>query len=487
MSTPLLIVALYAACLTGLGAWGVHRLLLLTWLRRRTSSVHTGAPDTLPILVQVPIFNESAVVERVIDAVSTLDWPDLRIQILDDSTDDTVRLARDRVNEWSSRGVNIVHVQRSTRDGFKAGALAHGMTLNDAPLICVFDADFVPEPGFLRRLTPALSDPAVGMVQARWSHLNRDERLLTRIEALMLDGHFIIEHTARYRRGLFFNFNGTAGIWRRAAILEAGGWSHDTVTEDLDLSYRAQLQGWRFVYEDEITAPAELPSTMRAFLTQQHRWAKGTVQTARKLSGPLLRAPLPWPIRLEAINHLTMVAAYPMVFLLALLLPPSILARASVLSDNWLWLDVLTVLATTGSISVFYGQALTRGGHSARARWWEIPAAMAVGIGCSASQTIAVIEGLVSNDATFERTPKQGSRQRTRVVSAVPWIRASVTGGMALYFMAALAWALSQGWWSSLPFMLLFTAGFTGVSLSLWLEGQRAVESAEMGALPATK
>ena len=487
MWTDLLIIALYATCLAGLGAWGVHRLLLLAWLRHHPSPVGEAGAVQTPILVQVPIFKESAVVERVIDAVAALQWPDLRIQILDDSTDETIQLASKRVHRWASRGVNITHVRRSSRDGFKAGALSYGMTLDDAPWICVFDADFVPEPDFLARLTPPLSDSRVGMVQARWTHLNRDERLLTRIEALMLDGHFVIEHTARYRRGLFFNFNGTAGIWRRAAITEAGGWSHDTVTEDLDLSYRAQLRGWRFVYADDITAPAELPSTVRAFLTQQHRWAKGTTQTARKLARPLLKAPLPWSIRLEALNHLTMVAAYPMAFLLALLLPPSIVARATVLSDDWLWLDVLAVLATTGSISVFYGQALLRGGHSARARWWEIPAAMAVGIGCSASQTLAVFEGLMSDDATFARTPKKGGEAHAKVVPAVPWLRAGITIAMAVYLSAALAWAVVQGWWSSLPFMLLFAGGFASVSISLWLEGQRAVESAEMGALPATK
>lgn len=487
MWTDLLIVALYAACLAGLGVWGLHRLLLLTWLRYTPEPLHTEHSAPLPILVQVPLYNEAAVVKRVIDAVAKLQWPELRIQVLDDSNDDTVRLAQERIRYWRAAGVDITHVRRASRAGFKAGALAHGMTLDSAPLICIFDADFVPDPDFLHRLTPALSDPRVGMVQARWTHLNRDERMLTRVEALMLDGHFIIEHTARYRRRLFFNFNGTAGIWRRAAIVEAGGWTTDTVTEDLDISYRAQLQGWRFVYEDQVVAPSELPSTMHAFLTQQHRWAKGTVQTARKLIRPLLRAPVPWTTKLEALNHLTMVAAYPMVFLLALLLPPSIAARASVLNSDWLWLDVLVVLATTGSISTFYGHALVRGGLAMRARWWEIPVAMAVGIGCSASQTLAVIEGLLSDDATFERTPKNGGQKRAQALPSAPMLRVGVTTAATLYYAAALIWSISQGWWSSLPFILLFAAGFAGVSLSLWLEGQRAAGSAEMDVLPATK
>ena len=487
MWTDLLIVVLYAACLAGLGAWGVHRLLLLAWLRHEPKPLATAPAPALPVLVQVPVFNEAAVIARVIDAVAQLHWPTLRIQILDDSNDDTVHLARERVRHWRAQGVEISHVQRSSRVGFKAGALAHGMTLDDAPLICVFDADFVPDPEFIHRMAPALSDPRVGMVQARWTHLNRNERLLTRVEALMLDGHFVIEHTARYRRGLFFNFNGTAGIWRRTAITSAGGWAHDTVTEDLDLSYRAQLEGWRFVYADEITAPAELPATVRAFLTQQHRWAKGTVQTARKLWRPLLRARLPWPTKLEALNHLTMVAAYPLAFLLAVLLPLSVPARSAVLSSDWAWLDALAILATTGSISVFYGQALSRGGHAVHTRWWEIPAAMATGIGCSASQTLAVLEGLVSDDATFERTPKRGSEQRVRTVSSAPWMRTGLTTAMAVYYTMGLAWAVVHGWWLSLPFMALFAAGFIGVSLSLWLEGQRAAESAGMDALPATK
>jgi cellulose synthase/poly-beta-1,6-N-acetylglucosamine synthase-like glycosyltransferase len=487
MWTELLTVALYAACLAGLAAWGIHRLLLLYWLGRTPQPTRTDTSYTPPVLVQLPIFNEPAVVKRVIDAVAQLDWPDLRIQVLDDSTDHTVGLAGERARYWKSRGISISHVRRDGRTGFKAGALAHGMTLDDAPLICIFDADFVPEPDFLRTLAPTLVDPSIGMVQARWAHLNRNENLLTRVAALMLDGHFVIEHTARYRRGLFFNFNGTAGIWRRAAIEDAGGWAHDTITEDLDLSYRAQLRGWRFVYREDVTTPAEVPSTVRAFLTQQHRWAKGTVQTARKLLGRIIRAPLPWPTRLEAINHLTMVAAYPLVFLLALLLPPSIAARSSLGAGNLLWLDLLTILATTGSISWFYAQALSRGGHSARTRWWEIPVAMAIGVGCSAALSLAVLEGIYSDDATFERTPKKGREQRARIVPSAPLLRRALTGMMALYYLGALAWVLDHGWWSSLPFVALFTGGFLIVSISQWMEGHRAVESAEMGAVPATK
>ena len=310
------------------------------------------------------------------------------------------------------QGVEISHVRRSSRVGFKAGALAHGMTLDDAPLICVFDADFVPDPEFIHRMAPALSDPRVGMVQARWTHLNRNERLLTRVEALMLDGHFVIEHTARYRRGLFFNFNGTAGIWRRTAITSAGGWAHDTVTEDLDLSYRAQLEGWRFVYADDITALSCPPSCGPS----PRSTAGPRVQLRRPEScGARSFAPVSW-FTAEALNHLSMVAAYPLVFLLAVLLPLSVAARSTVV-ERLGPLDAPPSWRRPGA-SGSSRQSLSRGGHAVRTRWWEIPAAMATGNGCSASQTLAVPRPQMT--MTFERTPKQGSEPRVPIASSAP-------------------------------------------------------------------
>jgi len=487
MWTPWLIVALYFTALAGLAAWGFHRLVLLHWLKSKPEHLKTSVQFSPEVLVQLPIFNESLVVERLIDSIAGLDWPHLVIQVLDDSTDETSEKAGERIQYWRRKGVDISHIRRSDRSGFKAGALAHGLELNDSPFVAIFDADFVPRPQFLRQMMPSLFDSRVGMVQARWGHINRDQSLLTRLESLILDGHFVVEHTARFRRSCFFNFNGTAGIWRRDCIEDAGGWAHDTITEDLDLSYRAQLKGWKFAYRDDVIAPAEVPGTVRAFLTQQHRWAKGTVQTARKLTGSILQSDFPLTVRLEAINHLLMVAAYPAIFLLAVLLPMSIGAREAVFDVNLQFIDIATILATTGSLVLFYGSAMHKGGESLMKRWWEIPCAMALGVGSSASQTMAVLEGLFSSDATFIRTPKQGGLRIPQVVPQIPSAQLLITLGMTIYYLESMGRAALNHNWLSLPLLALFGSGFLCVSLSQLLEGSRTVEAVEMDVAPAAK
>ncbi|MFQ5720351.1 MAG: cellulose synthase family protein, partial [Acidobacteriota bacterium] len=286
------IFALYLALLGALSLYGIHRWFLL-WFARRPMA----GPDRSPraggpvpwVTVQLPVFNERLVVEGLIDATCAIDWPRdrLEIQVLDDSTDDTADLVAERVRQARAQGFIIHHVRRARRHGYKAGALAAGLTTARGEFIAVFDADFVPPRNFLQATVFEFDDPQVGMVQARWGHLNRRRSWLTRIQAVFLDGHFLVDHVARTRSGCFFNFNGTAGIWRRRCIEDAGGWQADTLTEDLDLSYRAQLRGWRFVYRPDVLAPAELPARMSSFRSQQHRWAKGSIQTARKLL-PLL-------------------------------------------------------------------------------------------------------------------------------------------------------------------------------------------------------
>ena len=487
MDLHLLICIAYFICMGVLGAWGIHRILLLHWFRYPAPPIDSHQCHQPSVLVQLPVYNEAAVIGRLIDAVAQLDWPNLRIQVLDDSTDETSSLAATRVDYWLSQGIQISHIQRKTRSGYKAGALAEGLTLDNSDFIGIFDADFVPEKDFLKQMMVSFASPQTGMVQARWGHLNRDQSWLSRIQSMMLDGHFLIEHTARYRTGRFFNFNGTAGIWRRKAIEDAGGWSHDTVTEDLDLSYRAQMAGWSFVYRDDVVAPAEVPGSMQAFLTQQHRWAKGTVQTARKLLGPLLQAPLPWSVRLEASNHLTMVLAYPFVFTLALLLPVSISARSALFSEGMAWLDLFAILATTVSISCFYAAALRCGGEHLRHRWWEIPLAMAVGIGCSGGQALAVIEGMFSNDATFVRTPKQGSSGKVVLVARNRTSRLLITGGMTAYYVIAIMWIVHGEYWTSLPFVFLFGSGFAINFMNCCLEGGHTEGVGEMGGAPAAK
>ena len=330
----------YWVVLAILGLYGLHRLILTATVWARTRRRHdpepaSGSPsqqESVPfVTIQLPLYNERYVAERLITAVAALDWPRdrLAIQILDDSTDDTTAICQARAGFLASQGFLVEHIRRADRSGFKAGALQAGLASAHGEFIAIFDADFVPPPGFLRDAMGCFADPAIGMVQVRWEHLNREASLLTRVQALLLDGHFAIEQTARHATGRFFNFNGTAGIWRRQAIVDAGGWHSDTLTEDLDLSYRALLAGWRFTYLCQSAAPAELPMDMNAFKSQQFRWAKGSVQVARKLLPEIWRAPLAARVKLEAIFHLTQNVPYLAVLALILLAVPALVARPS--------------------------------------------------------------------------------------------------------------------------------------------------------------
>ena len=319
----------YFGVLFALAIYGLHRShLVFTVLRhRKTSSAAAkrlppleaaglDARTDLPIVtIQLPLYNEATVAARLLDHVAAIEWPRdrLEIQVLDDSTDETRALVRHKVDALREEGLDVVYIHRVDRVGYKAGALDHGLRVARGELVAIFDADFLPQPEFLRAVAPHfLDDPRVGMVQARWGHLNRSFSMLTRTQALMLDGHHLVENRARSAAGWLFNFSGTGGVWRKQAIADAGGWQHDTLTEDLDLSYRAQLAGWRFVYREDIVTPAELPEDISAFRAQQFRWAKGTVQTARKLLGTLMRAPLSPMQRIEAFFHLTPHFAYPL-------------------------------------------------------------------------------------------------------------------------------------------------------------------------------
>ncbi|HXG58947.1 MAG TPA: glycosyltransferase, partial [Thermoanaerobaculia bacterium] len=291
------------------------------YLRAESAAVASGFFP--PVTVQLPLYNEPNVAARLIDAVAALDYPGpLDIQVLDDSTDATTEIVAGRVAYHRARGIAIEHVRRNSREGYKAGALAYGMSRSRAELFAIFDADFVPPPDLLLRMVPHFADPRTGMVQARWTHINREQSLLTRVQAIYLDGHFAIESAARHLAGRFFNFNGTAGIWRRRAIEEAGGWSPATLTEDLDLSYRAQLAGWRFVFLPHVEVAAELPATFSGFQEQQHRWAKGSIQTARRILPRIARATLPMATKIEAWFHLTSNTAYLLTSIVALLVVP---------------------------------------------------------------------------------------------------------------------------------------------------------------------
>jgi cellulose synthase/poly-beta-1,6-N-acetylglucosamine synthase-like glycosyltransferase len=402
-----------AAILAAFSAYGFHRLHLLALARRHRDHAPAAprlANAELPaVTVQLPVYNEVFVVERLIRAAAAMDYPRERfqIQVLDDSTDET-RLVVDRcANELAGAGVNISVVRRSTRDGYKAGALANGLESATGAFVAVFDADFLPPPDFLERVMPHFRDPGIGMAQCRWSFLNEDDSLLTQVQALSLKAHFGIEHLARSRSGRFFNFNGTAGVWRRTAIDDAGGWQGDTLTEDLDLSYRAQMKGWRFVYLDDVECPSELPPTVKAYKAQQFRWMKGMAQVARKLLPTLLCSSLPLRVKVEAVFHLLAPLTYSVALASFLLLMPLILAAPLDEAGPMRALYSSTLGATMAIVAVYHLAA--EGGARRRARYVRrFLALVALGIGNSLNATRAVLEGAFGRASPFVRTPKYG-------------------------------------------------------------------------------
>ena len=471
------IVGGYVATLALLATYGLHRswmLLRFHWKTRPQRPEPETAGGELPrVTVQLPLFNERTVVSRLVRAAGALDWPRdrLEIQVLDDSTDETREIADREVAQLIANGLDARVVRRPDRSGYKAGALEYGMRIAKGDLMCVFDADFVPTSDFLRRTVPRFDDPTIGMVQARWEHENRDESFLTRAQSTLLDGHFVIEHKVRFDEGLFFNFNGTAGLWRRKAIDDAGGWQHDTLTEDLDLSYRAQLAGWRFIYAHEVTAPAEVPPTIAAFKSQQHRWAKGSVQVARKLGKRIATSDESWRIKREAFAHLTGNSGYPLVLLMAVFMPPAVFARGA---DRYVWFHLASFVLCTLSVFLFYERSQHALGRPLGRRLRDALGAVVLGIGMCVSQTRAVFEGLFQETGAFIRTPKRGDI--TIASSQTYRIRLRGLPGFELLFAAWFTWgvvrAAEAGLWGAIPFLLLFLAGFAwvgGLSLRAWL------------------
>jgi cellulose synthase/poly-beta-1,6-N-acetylglucosamine synthase-like glycosyltransferase len=473
------VIVLYLLVLSILGVYGFHRahLLFLFWKHRKNAPKPLARFEQRPhVTVQLPMFNEMYVAERLIEGCTKIDYPKdkLEIQVLDDSTDETREIARRKVEELRARGYDAVYIHRTDRTGYKAGALENGQKLAKGDYILVFDADFVPTPSIVEDLIHFFTDPKVGMVQARWGHLNRDYSMLTRVQSMMLDGHFVIEHIARNRSGRFFNFNGTAGMWRKAAIVDAGGWEHDTLTEDMDLSFRAQLRGWRFVYVPDAIAPAEIPCEMNSFKSQQFRWAKGSAQTAKKLLPIVLRAKLPLHVKIEAVFHLTNNFAYLFLVVLACLQLPNMLMRRSMERPELLLLDVPLFLATSGSIVLFYvtsHRALYESTWDAIKR---LPMTMALGIGLSINNARAVLEGLFGGESEFVRTPKHGVVQKKeswtkKKYKASKNLSTYIELGFALYFVATITLAVLTGAWASVPFLVLFVVGFVYVGgLSLY-------------------
>jgi cellulose synthase/poly-beta-1,6-N-acetylglucosamine synthase-like glycosyltransferase len=465
---------IYLGLMAALSVFAMHRFGL-AWAARSLKTPPSTPPERWPtVLVQVPLYNERYVAERVIDAVCRIDYPRelLTIQVLDDSTDGTSALVEGVVERWAKEGLAIEHVRRDNRSQFKAGALANGLNRSTAELVAVFDADFLPGPDTLTRLVPSFADPKVAMVQARWEHLNRGDSWLTEAEAILLDGHFVNEHGGRYARGCFFNFNGTAGLWRRAAIDDAGGWSGATLTEDLELSYRAQLRGWRFVYRPDVTVPGELPEDVQAFKAQQHRWAKGSIETAKILLPRIWSTTsLPLRTRAEATFHLAANLAYPMVIFLTVLMPLAVTIKLELGVVGAMLADAVFLVGATGSLLSFYLLAEKHVGMTRRSLTY-LPLVLALGIGMAVNNTRAVIEALIGRRTAFNRTPKLGGRPLTRIdpsyLLTADW-QAFVELAFGAYLLGSVAVAAAAGRYIAMPFLILFAGGFLFLGLgSVW-------------------
>jgi cellulose synthase/poly-beta-1,6-N-acetylglucosamine synthase-like glycosyltransferase len=457
--------------------FGVHKYLLARTYGRCRGSVPVPASrfEVLPkVTVQLPIYNEMYVVERLIDAVCRIDYPRelLEIQVLDDSTDSTREIAKQKAEFYAEKGYRISYIHREGREGYKAGALENGLKLADGEFIAIFDADFIPSPDVLKKAIDFFTDPKVGIVQMRWGHVNRDYSMLTSAQALLLDGHFVIEQASRYHRGFFFNFNGTAGVLRRSCIETSGGWQHDTLTEDLDLSYRAQLAGWKLVYLKDIIVDAELPVDMNSFKSQQHRWTKGAIQTARKLLGRVLASPTLTPrVKLEAALHLLGSSSYLLLMLLIILMPPMASFWAEVGRDKVVLFSLISITSGLMSLVYFYWVTLKEMYPEGwLRRIHHIPLAIAIGSGLAVSNSGAVLEALLGKKSEFKRTPKFNVKTRTdtlgtsyRLSPKLTTIAVELAIGSMFFAQTLLAIKTQKLEW--IPFLLILQTGFfyTGI------------------------
>jgi len=479
-SLQYLSLGIYVFALLALFTYGVNCYLLLIFyqlkrpqsLRRHLETIEKfcrGVPaENWPrVTVQLPIFNERYVVERLIKSICRFDYPKalLEIQILDDSTDDTADILQALSRRMKRDGFDVQYVHRNNRAGFKAGALKEGLKTAKGALVAIFDADFVPQPEFLKETVPYFTDPKVGMVQTRWGHINSDYSLLTRAQSIGIDGHFGVEQAARAWSGFFMNFNGTAGIWRKTAIEDAGGWQADTLTEDLDLSYRAQLKGWKLKFVTEVVCPAEVPVTINAFKSQQHRWAKGSIQTARKNLGRLFKAEIPLLVKIQAFLHLTHYMVHPMMLLV-------VLTSIPILYTQWFFdslsfpvmIFTLLCLATFGPSSMYlFSQKILYQDWKARVKY--LPFLVCLGTGIAVNNTKAVLEALFNVKSGFVRTPKYGIRKqqdtwRSKHYSMPLSPVAILEFLLGLYSLSGLLMFLLFSKYLVSPFMLIYTAGF---------------------------
>jgi len=468
-----LILIAYFTILTTLAIYGSYRIkqVIDFWRYRKfvpKPKARFAEADLPVITVQLPLFNELYVVDRLLKAVTAIDYPreKLEIQVLDDSTDETVKVAEAVVAKYAEQGFDIHYIHRDDRTGFKAGALENGNKYAKGELFAIFDADFVPKPDCLRKLVDFFTDPMVGCAQMRWSHINGRYNLLTRLQTIMLDGHFVVEQTTRNRTGGFFNFNGTAGIWRRRAIEMSGGWQHDTLTEDTDLSFRVQLMGWKFVYLLDEDAPAEIPVEINAFKAQQRRWAKGVMQVGLKLYPRIWLAPLPFRVKLEMFFRLTGNISYPLMIVASFLQFPLLLVRYNQPFYHLMVLDLPLLFFSSISVVLFYGSAVWYLDEKRAPRLLHLPLVMGLGIGLAFSNARAVLEALLGVKSEFVRTPKY----RVEETTDATWKRKKYKRkrgllpllelGFAIYFLLAIAYSVRLHMWGTIPFLLLFFFGF---------------------------
>jgi cellulose synthase/poly-beta-1,6-N-acetylglucosamine synthase-like glycosyltransferase len=475
MTTDAIVLVAYFFVLSILGVYGWHRYYLVYEYRKNADRV-PGPPPPMPnppiVTIQLPIYNEMYVAERLIDAVCALDYPRelMNIQVLDDSTDETRDIVELAVRRQAARGFDITHLHRTDRTGFKAGALEAGLRVARGEFVAIFDADFVPPADFLMRTVPYFRNEKLAVVQARWGHLNQDYSLLTKIQAIMLDGHFVLEHGGRNRAGCFFNFNGTSGVWRIAAIEDAGGWQHDTLTEDLDLSYRAQIRGWKFMFLQDLVTPAEVPVEMNGFKSQQFRWAKGSIQTCRKVLPLLLMADLPLKVKAEAFFHLTANFNYLLMVVLSILMFPAMYYRYSMGWNEMLLIDVPMFIAATLSVFRFYFICQREIYTDWKQRVKYLPAVMAIGIGLAINNSRAVIEALLDKQSDFMRTPKYGIQRQddgwqNKKYHQSMAIQPLIEVALGLYFTFTVFYALQHDIYGTLPFLILFQFGYLYMGL----------------------
>jgi cellulose synthase/poly-beta-1,6-N-acetylglucosamine synthase-like glycosyltransferase len=443
---------------------------------RRYIKYRKNLPSTAPqkfkqlpkVTIQLPLYNERFVVERLLEETTKVEYPRelLQIQVLDDSTDETHPYTERLCNEYKAAGFPVEYRHRSNRCGFKAGALQAGLETATGEFIAIFDADFIPPRDFITRTIDFFMDPEVGVVQTRWSYLNKEFNILTQVEAMMLDGHFVLEHGARCGSGLFFNFNGTAGILRRSMIDDAGGWQHETLTEDSDLSYRAQLKGWRFVYVPALDCPSELPVETYGFQVQQARWAKGLTQVAKKLLPRIWKADLPLRVKVEAFMHLTPNISYPLMIIVSLLMLPVMIVRFYMGVFQMVVIDLPLIIASFWSISAFYLYAQK---ELYPKTWWKsiafLPMLMAAGVALTVSNTKGVLEALVGIQTSFARTPKYAiGTQKVKMKSPayrrrsglLPYVEIAI----GAYFLYMVEFAIDTYNFFAIPFLLLFVCGY---------------------------